>query len=159
MTDRNLKSALTDLIAQIEQEAYARGWDDCIQHFVSTASQVARPRTSELRPAMEQKPKAKASYGAVPILTDLALGDAGDRGVTPAEVVIFGKSHNEDLAESSVRRTLAKMVSEGTARKERGRYFLIQSRHGGLEQETGDAYTSPADNVSDDDDGGYHAAA
>jgi hypothetical protein len=160
MADSNLRSELADLITRIERHAYQRGWNDAIRHVVSAAEHAAQPMgiPSQMGTSEDREPKAKASYGSVPMIADLALAEAGERGVLPSDVVAHGRSLGEDLAESSVRRVLGRMVKAGTATKERGRYFLVQ-RHQELSgQEEGDAETSPSVQQGFEM-GGFHAAA
>ena len=157
MADQTLRTELADLVSRIEQDAYRRGWEDAISHVVSAASKAAEPiRAAE---GTQQRPqKQKASYGAVPVLTELMLTEAGDRGVIPHDVVVYGQSQGEDVAESSVRRILGRMVHEGIAKKERGRWFLVQGSRTDAGQESEGADT-PSDDSTHQLSRGYHAAA
>jgi hypothetical protein len=150
MPRENTRAELNALIERIEHDAFQSGWDAAIKHVLSVAANAPKGDTlpdHASKVAASSTPPRKAGYGVVPVLVRELLSEAGDHGITPAEVVARGRERGDEIAESSVRQRLRKMKIAKEARNERGRWFRVRPATGPAEQETGDADTSPADRL------------
>lgn len=152
------------IIKDERADAYRQGWEDAVQHIMSSASKAVQPsptaQTSKTKVA--QRSGRKASYGSVPEFSIRALATASDDGISVNDVVNLAREHGEDIAESSVRRTLNAFVGNGRARKARGRWFRLKTidwSDGSPQAVSADGDDPPTDDQDDSWNGGRDAAA
>ena len=132
MTDSTLKE-FEAIIDRIKRDAYQKGWQDAVNHIVATATDAvkAAPPPAGSTLVLELEPKSddrqivpRATRGSVPRILRIVLDQAGQNGVTANEAYEQARAMEHNVASSSIRATLRRLVEQGVAQKTGQRWFL-----------------------------------
>ena len=133
MADETKFEDIRALIERIERDAYQRGRRDAAKHIVATATdavKAAEPKT-ESTPELASEPPSddggaapRATRGAVPRVVRAVLNQVGENGVTAIEAYERARAMEPNIAASSIRARLRRLVEQGVAQKTGKRWFL-----------------------------------
>lgn len=119
---------INEIIAEVEQAAYERGWHDALKHVMSTAS-ASSPQVHAAKLAGRQ---TRAKRGAILEIVYEALKSAQPTGLAPVEIVEIARERGEAIAASSVRSTLSRLQEKGQVeRVGRNWYLKLEPTDGG----------------------------